>query len=138
MNMIRPQRIGLIALASLVTGACASSAPDVFQRQARASARMQLEAATADRSVCPVVVSNATDHHLDASYALQGERSVLGLIPAGRSLAIEVRCTAGRIEAFATAPGTGFLGGPEEYRTVAALDRTRETRVRFTLTDRVN
>lgn len=134
---IRYSRIGLIAAAALVAGACASN-PNAFERHDRATAAVEAAEAASERVVCPVVVSNGTDQQLEAGYALQGESSVLGLIPAGRSLSFRVRCTADRIEAFATAPHTGFLGGPEEYRTVAALDRTQETRVHFTLTDRVH
>lgn len=137
MKTTRHGPIALVATAALALGGCATSSPDVFQQQAAAAAQARVEAAAAGRSVCPVVVANATDHQLEASYALQGERSLLGLIPAGRSLSFQVRCAAERIEAFGTAPDTGFLGGPEEYRTVAALDRTQATTVRFTLTDRV-
>jgi hypothetical protein len=54
-----------------------------------------------------------------------------------RNIRIGLLPLARRIEAFATAPGTGFLGGPDEYRTVAALDRTGATRLSFTVTDRV-
>jgi len=129
-------RIGVLAGTALVLGACASS-PDAFERHDDWTATAAA-AAAAHEVVCPVVVSNATDHQLEAGYALQGEESVLGLIPAGRSLSFQVRCTAERIEAFATAPGTGFFGGPEQYRTVAALDRTQATRMSFTLTDRVH
>lgn len=136
MTTIHRSRIGLLAGAALALGACASHS-DAFERADRVAAAREADEASAHQVVCPVVVSNATDHQLHAGYALQGEESVLGMIPAGRSLAFRVRCTAERIEAFATAPNTGFLGGPEEYRTVAALDRTRETRVRFTLTDRI-
>ena len=132
------RRITLVAGLAFGLGACATGSPDAFQRQADAVVQERVEAAAADRMVCPVVVSNATDQQLEAGYTLEGQRSALGLIPAGRSLAFHVRCAADRIEAFATAPGTGFFGGPDEYRTVAALDRTSETRVRFTLTDRVH
>ena len=138
MNINPGLRLVVVVLSGFALGACASAGPDAFQRQAVDAERARAEAAAAHRSVCPVVVSNATDHRLEAGYALEGETSVLGMIPAGRSLSFQVRCTANRIEAFATAPGTGFLGGPEEYRTVAALDRTQETKVRFTLTDRVH
>lgn len=130
-------RIALLAAAVVASGACASSS-DAFARHDRAVTAERVVEATEGEVVCPVVVSNATDLQLEAGYELDGEESRLGLIPAGRSLSFQVRCTARRIEAFATAPGTGFFGGEEEYRTVAALDRTQATRVRFTLTDRVH
>lgn len=133
---MRHHRIVLIGVLGCALGACATL-PNAFERSDRAAAEKHA-AAAADRVVCPVVVSNATDQHLDAGYSLEGERSVLGMIPAGRSVAFDVRCAAERIEAFATGPGSGFLGGPEEYRTVAALDRTRATAVSFTLSDRVS
>lgn len=129
-------RLAVVAGAIWVLGACASS-PDAFSRHQRSLAEQKVVEATGDEVVCPVVVSNGTDHPLEAEYALQGETSRLGLIPAGRSLSFRVRCTADRIEAMATARGTGFFGGPDEYRTGAVLDRSGATRVRFTLTDRV-
>lgn len=129
-------RFAVLAGAVIAVGACAST-PDAFERQRGLMAEEQVARATSDEVVCPVVVSNGTDHQLEAEYALQGQTSRLGLIPAGRSLSFQVRCTADRIEAMAKAQGTGFFGGPDEYRTVAVLDRTQPTRVRFTLTDRV-
>jgi hypothetical protein len=130
-------RIGLLAAVGLGLGACAGYR-DAFERAARPPVVEKSADAAESRTVCPVVVSNGTDQHLEAGYALEGETSTLGLIPAGRSLSFRVRCTAERIEAFAIAPNSGFLRGPDRYRTVAALDRTQETRVRFTLTDRVH
>ena len=138
MSTRRAIRIALLSGVGLASAACATTSPDVFARQARAVAEEAKEAGDSDRAVCPVVVSNAADHPLEAGYALRGERSRLGLIPAGRSLSFQVSCEARRIEAFATAPGTGFMGGPEEYRTAAALSRTHATRVSFTLIDRVH
>ncbi len=129
-------RFVLLSGAILALGACASS-PDAFARHQGVAAEARLAEVASGDVVCPVVVSNGTDHQLEAEYALEGETSRLGLIPAGRSLSFQVRCTADRIEAMATARGTGFFGGPDEYRTVAVLDRTQATRVRFTLTDRV-
>lgn len=136
MDMPRQIRFAALAGAALVMGACASS-PDAFARHQRTVAEKQVVESVSDEVVCPVVISNATDQQLEAEYALQGETSQLGLIPAGRSLSFQVRCTAQRIEASATAQGTGFFGGPDQYHTVAVLDRNRATRVRFTLTDRV-
>lgn len=128
-------RFAILTSAVLVMGACASS-PDAFARHQRSLADKQVVAEANDEVVCPVVVSNGTDQQLEAEYALEGRTSRLGLIPAGRSLSFQVRCT-DRIEASATAHGTGFFGGPDKYQTVAILDRTQTTRVRFTLTDRV-
>ena len=136
MDTPRQIRFAALAGAALVMGACASN-PDAFARHQRTVAEKQVVESVSDEVVCPVVVWNATDHQLQAEYALEGETSRLGVIPAGRSLTFQVRCTAQRIEASATAQGTGFFGGPDEYHTEAVLDRTQTTRVRFTLTDRV-
>ena len=136
MDMPRKIRFAALAGAALVMGACASS-PDAFARHQRTMAEKQVVESVSDEVVCPVVISNATDQQLEAEYALQGETSQLGRHTARRSRSFQARGGAQRMEASATAQGTGFFGGPDEYRTVAVLDRTRATRVRFTLTDRV-
>jgi hypothetical protein len=127
-------RIMLVLVAACSATACAGapSAWDPYGAAAVETAR----SSTVGSAVCPVVLSNQTDEHLDAGYAVDGVESVLGLIPAGRSLSFGVSCTPGRIEAFAVAGG-GFLGPGPEYRTVARLDRARPTRMGFTVVDRV-
>jgi len=129
-------RIILLAAAAAALGAC-STHSDAFGRHEEFMARQRADAAAADRKICPVVVSNATDQQLAASYRLEGHESILGMIPAGRSLSFVVFCNARRIEALATATHGGLLGGADEYRAVAALDRTQATRVAITVRDRV-
>jgi hypothetical protein len=126
-------RATLVLVAACSATACvgASSAWDPY-----GAAMETARPATPGSSVCPVVLSNQTDEQLDAGYAVGGVESVLGLIPAGRSLSFGVSCTPGEIEAFAVA-GSGFLGGGPEYRTVASLDREQPTRMGFTVVDRV-
>ena len=121
-------------LASL--GACATSS-NAFERNARHNAAKRAAEAADDRTVCPVTVRNVTGQQIDAGYRLNGVASTLGLIPDGRSLSFGVLCDAGAIEAFATSAAVGFFGGAQEFMTVAALDRTRETRVDFTVVDRI-
>jgi hypothetical protein len=124
-------RVTLVLVAACSATACAG-APSAWEPYGAAAS----ETARAGSAVCPVVLTNQTDEQLDAGYAVGGVESVLGLIPAGRSLSFGVSCTPGRIEAFAVAGG-GFLGGGPEYRTVASLDREGPTRMGFTVVDRV-
>lgn len=86
-------------------------------------------------SICPVVLSNETDQQLDG-YAVEGVQSVLGLIPAGRSLSFSVWCGGGSIEAYGVASDT-FFGDGYEYRTLAELDSSRATRMGFAVADRL-
>ena len=130
----RTARLALAGAIAALGAACASAGGpwdrhDEHPQRARAP-----EARPA--AVCPVVLSNETDQRLDVGYVLGGVTSVLGLIPAGRSLSFSVSCDPGSIEAFGVASGF-FLGGGDQYRTVASLDPDRATRMGFTLTDRI-
>ena len=136
MRSTRFTRLALVSILGATLAACASGS-SAFERHDRWVSQQRAEVVSADRGVCPVVVSNATDRHLDAVYEVGGVQSMLGLIPAGRSLAFGVSCDAGAIEAFGVSDMGGLLGGAEEYRTVSPLDRTGATRVSFTVTDRV-
>ena len=136
MRSTRLTRFAFVPILGATLSACASGS-NGFDRQDRFVSQQRAEAASADRGVCPVVVSNATDRQLDAVYQVGGVESMLGLIPAGRSLAFGVSCDAGAIEAFAVSDMGGLLGGAEEYRTMSSLDRTGATRMSFTVMDRV-
>ena len=125
-----------VAFVAVATSACASSS-NVFANHDRFIARQQAQAAAAERSVCPVVLSNGTDQQLDAGYRIGGVASVLGLIPAGQSLSFGVVCDAGPIEAFAVSNMGGLFGDAGEYRTVSQLDLVGATRMSFTVVDRV-
>ena len=116
--------------------ACASSS-NAFTRHEQFMVEQSAQASQADRAVCPVVLSNGTDQSLDAGYRLGGVQSVLGLIPAGRSLSFGVLCNAGPIEAFAVSDFGGLMGGAEHYRTVAPLSASGATRMSFTVVDRI-
>lgn len=132
----RTSRLALVVTLAAGASACAS-ASNAFERHDRYAAEQQAAAVDASRVVCPVVLSNATDVQLDAGYQVGGVQSVLGLIPAGRSLSFGVVCDAGSIEAFAVSEAGGLFGGGSEYRTLSAVDPSGSTRVSFTATDRV-
>ena len=123
------------ALVLVAAGACASAGP--WEAHDRSVAERSSAARSDGTGVCPVVLTNQTDQQLDASYLHGGVQSVLGLIPAGRSLSFGVQCDGGSIEAFAVASTGGLLGGPDEYRTVSAIAPAGATRVDFTMIDRV-
>ena len=126
------------AIAVMVgTSACASASPNVFERHSAFEERVVVEAASQDREVCPVVVSNATGHLVEAMYRQRGHETTLGRIPAGRSLTFGVQCDSGPIEALAVSDFGGLLGEGNQYRTMAALDRAGDTMLSFTLTDRI-
>jgi len=137
MSLSRRFRFALTAAALAVATSACASAPNAFVRHDRFMAEQQTQAAGADRAVCPVVLSNGTDQQLDARYSLGGVQSLLGLIPAGRSLSFGVLCDAGPVEAFAVSDMGGLLGGAQESRTVSSLDPSGATRMSFTVTDRV-
>ena len=136
MRSTRFNRFALVSILGATLSACASGS-NAFDRHDRMISKERAEVASADRGVCPVVVSNATDQQMDAVYQVRGVESMLGLIPAGRSLAFGVSCDAGAIEAFAVSDVGGLLGGAEEYRTMSSLDKTGATRMSFTVADRV-
>lgn len=136
--MKRASRGVLSACAAAVAmSACATATPNAFEHAGLESTRRAAEAVVEDHDVCPVVVSNATGHNVDAIYQVDGEVSRLGYIPSGRSISFGVRCDSGPIEAHAVSDFGGLLGGAQEYRTRSAVDRGDETRLSFRLTDRI-
>lgn len=130
------KRMGLVAMIAVAASACAST-PDAFARHDRFMTESRAAEAAEDRGVCPVVLSNTTDQQLDARYTLQGVESMLGRIPAGRSLSFRVGCRAGSIEASAVSSRGGLLGGGYEYRTTSRIDPAGPTQLKFTVADRV-
>jgi len=135
---IRFSSRAIVAIAVMVgTSACASTSPNVFERHTAFEDRVVVEAASQDREVCPVVVSNGTGHLVEAAYRQRGLEKTLGRIPAGRSLTFGVQCDSGPIEAFAESDFGGLLGEGNQYRTMAALDLSGQTVLSFTLTDRI-
>lgn len=128
-------RVALGFALAAVAGGCASTTQSAWDRADLAPSK-RAPASIGGSTVCPVVLSNQTDQQLNAGYVVGGVESVLGLIPAGRSLSFRVSCSPGSIEAFAYAPG-GFLGGDEEYRTSAHLAPERHTKLGFTVVNRI-
>jgi hypothetical protein len=127
-------RVALVGALTIVLSACATG-PDVFERHAMYPA---IAAPVPEASAyCPVVLSNRTDQQIDAGYTHAGVQSTLGLIPAGRSLSFRVSCGAGALVAHGVASSTAFLGDPNEYRAIAEVDDARETRVDFTVANRI-
>ena len=133
MLVSRTFRHTVIVLSAVALSACAT-VHDPFDAPAAMAAKRAPEQPS---TFCPVVLSNRTDQQLDAGYLVGGVDSVLGLIPAGRSLSFQVSCAGGEVVAYAVASTGGFLGGGNEYRAVAPLDTSRETRLDFTLANRV-
>ena len=127
-------RVALVGALAMGLTACAAG-PDVFERHA-VYPRIAAPAPAAS-AYCPVVLSNRTDQQIDAGYTQDGVESTLGLIPAGRSLSFRVSCGAGALVAHGVASNSGFLGDPNEYRAVAEVDHARETRVDFTVANRI-
>lgn len=125
------------AAAMIGATACASASPNVFERHDAVEVQRQLVEATKDRQICPVVVSNATGHLIDAVYRQEGRESTLGRIPTGRSLTFSVHCDSGPVEAHAISDFGGFLGGGLEYKKMAALDRAGQTELSLTTIDRI-
>ena len=129
-SLTRRLAVTVIAVAGL--GACATShhAWDVRDRGS-------VRAPEAPNSLhCPVVVTNQTGHILDAGYVVGGVRSMLGVIPDGRSLTLGVSCDGGAIEAFARSTTSPSMSG-ERYQTAADIAAAGATRLRFTVLDRV-
>lgn len=125
------------AAAVIGSSACASASPNVFERHDAVQVQRQIEEATKDRQICPVIVSNATGHLVDAVYRQEGRESMLGRIPSGRSLTFSVHCDSGPVEAVAISDFGGFLGGGQKYRKMAAVDRAGDTELSLTVTDRI-
>jgi hypothetical protein len=134
--MLHHQKARSALLGALTIGASAcATGPDVFERHARYPAIAA--PALAASAYCPVVLSNRTDQQLDAGYTQAGVESTLGMIPAGRSLSFRVSCGAGALVAHGVASNSAFLGDPNEYRAIAEVDDARETRVDFTVANRI-
>lgn len=125
----------LALVLAVSTGACAAT-PNVWELHDMHERQQRAGAVESTATVCPVLLTNHTDMQLDAGFEAGGVSSVLGLIPAGRSLGFSVACDVGPVQAFAVSNG-GFLGGPQEYRAVAPLRRGRTTELGLSLANRV-
>jgi hypothetical protein len=129
-------RTAVLAALALSTSACATSS-DVFARHESDMQRRASEEANADRWLCPVLVSNSTDDHLEVEYEAAGIRSALGILPAGQQVRFGVFCDAEQVDAHGVSTMGGLYGDGIEYRTSARLDRTKPAVLHFTRTHAV-
>jgi len=120
------------AVALVTSGACAST-PDPW-RSHQQSADVKAILADAGRS-CSVVVHNGTGQLVEALVDVAGVDRSLGLLADGQSTAVDVACSERRVHAKGIAQTLGLSEGVRFSKT-ALLDVTRETRLRFTASDR--